>query len=126
MGVRSGYSIERNTCVFEFNALESMNGGSCCPTTTSEVPRIKSGSEPGGEIGEEGRVSCMENHGGPNCTNAFGIYQGRCPLATSHCMDYNGFLPNCSNPSGMATNAIAFPGSDCFVAIAMGQCWNEM
>lgn len=67
------------------------------------------------------KVSCMSNHGGLNCSNAFGIYQGRCPFNSSVCMDYNGWFTNCQNG-----NTLNFPGSDCDYALGAGHCWNEI
>lgn len=68
-----------------------------------------------------GKVSCMNNHGGPNCSDAFGIYKGRCPFNANVCMDYNGWFTNCVN--GKLSN---FPGSDCDYALGSGHCWNEV
>lgn len=68
-----------------------------------------------------GGVSCMSNHGGRNCSNAFGIYQGRCAFNSSVCMDYNGWFTNCVNG-----NVLNFPGSDCDYALGAGHCWNEL
>ena len=123
-GVELGYSIDENACIFDFKALTSMNA-SCCSNSNSiiasMIPRLKSGYE--GEE-EEDRVSCMENHGGGiNCTIAFGIYQGRCGLATDHCMDYNGYL---AEEFGCTGSHTFFVGSDCCVALSMGKCWNEL
>jgi hypothetical protein len=68
-----------------------------------------------------GETSCMNNHGGRNCSNAFGIYKGRCAFNSRVCMDYNGWFTNCVN--GKWSN---FPGSDCDYALGAGHCWNEI
>jgi hypothetical protein len=68
------------------------------------------------------KASCMRNHGGwRNCSNAFGIFKGRCPFNANVCMDYNGWFTNCVN--GKFSN---FPGSDCDYALGAGHCWNEV
>lgn len=46
------------------------------------------------EEGHEGG-SCIENHGGKRCSEAYGINNGRCPRVYSSCIDYNGWKPNC-------------------------------
>ena len=68
----------------------------------------------------------MTNHDGPNCSNAFGINQGRCPFDATVCMDYNGIATNCTNASSGFWRYWNFPDSDCDVALAMGHCWNEL
>lgn len=73
------------------------------------------------EVNTAGGVSCMQNHGGKNCSNAFGIYQGRCTFNKNVCMDYNGWFTNCQNGS-----VVNFPGSDCDYALGAGHCWNEI
>jgi hypothetical protein len=68
------------------------------------------------------KAACMTNHGGwRNCSNAFGIFKGRCPFNANVCMDYNGWFTNCVN--GKWSN---FPGSDCDYALGAGHCWNEV
>jgi len=114
-GIKAGYSIENNACIFDFKALTSMSG-SCCSTTANGIPRLKSGNE----SGHEG-VSCVNNHGGKNCSDAFGIYKGRCTFVSTHCMDYNGWVTDCINGK-----LINFPGSDCDYAMGSGHCWNEL
>ena len=65
-------------------------------------------------------ISCRENHGGLNCTDAFDLYQGRCPLNHNRCMDYNGFETDCKG------SKLFFVGSDCCIAMALTRCWNEI
>ncbi|MDR0712506.1 MAG: hypothetical protein LBF67_09230 [Prevotellaceae bacterium] len=128
-GIRLGYSIACNACVFDLNALASVTSSCCAKTSPCGVPRLKSGgeAEDNGEDGddsleENGTVSCMQNHGGLNCSNAFGIHRGRCPFISSHCMDYNGVIPRCNDYDSI----IGFVGSDCGVAVSKGLCWNEV
>jgi hypothetical protein len=70
-----------------------------------------------------GEKSCMNNHGGPNCSNKFNIHNGRCPRRSDVCVDYNGYWTNCQKGGSRWKN---FPGSDCFTALALGHCWNEV
>ncbi|RGB41308.1 hypothetical protein C1646_663128 [Rhizophagus diaphanus] len=35
--------------------------------------------------------TCIESHGGENCSGAYNIHEGRCPENHQVCMDYNGF-----------------------------------
>ena len=79
------------------------------------------GGSGGHEDGEDNKVSCMNNHGGPNCSTAFGISNGRCTFDATVCMDYNGWGTDCIN--GKVSN---FFGSDCFSALLKGHCWNEV
>ncbi|KAM7211406.1 hypothetical protein V8F06_013206 [Rhypophila decipiens] len=76
--------------------------------------------------GEGEGGTCFQNHGGKVCSLAYGIDQGRCtrPKGTiKECIDYNGWpVTSCNNHS----DKWAFPGSDCFVAVAQGHCWNEV
>jgi len=68
---------------------------------------------------------CMGNHGrGINCSYRYGIHEGRCPRRNDVCMDYNGRWTNCQKGGGPRYKN--FPGSDCFVAISAGHCWNEI
>jgi hypothetical protein len=128
-GIQSGYSIEGNACVFDLDALAGMNE-SCCKETLCKIPRLKSGTEAddNGDDGddsldENGRVSCVQNHGGITCSEAFGIHGGGCTYIPGVCMDYNGGGPfgSCSNGS-----IIDFVGSDCGIAVSRGECWNEI
>ncbi|KAK1752165.1 hypothetical protein QBC47DRAFT_416644, partial [Echria macrotheca] len=70
--------------------------------------------------------SCYQNHGSKVCSVVYKIDEGRCkrPSGTiKECIDYNGWPhKNCNNHS----DKLAFPGSDCFVAVARGHCWNEL
>ncbi|KAL0939743.1 uncharacterized protein CTRU02_206353 [Colletotrichum truncatum] len=67
--------------------------------------------------------SCKQNHGGRVCSQVYNINHGRCPRDYSSCIDYNGWpIKSCDNHS----NKFAFPGSDCFTAVARGHCWNEI
>jgi hypothetical protein len=111
-GIRLGYSIENNVCVFNLTDLAN-----CCTKTLScDVPRLKNESEDAGE-----GVSCYQNHGQKTCSDAFNIHGGRCSYVPKVCMDYNGRLGNCNNGS-----IIAFIGSDCDYAMGAGHCWNEI
>jgi len=113
-GVTLGYSIEGNACIFDFHALTSMNESCCSNRDVSGIPRLKSANELG--------VSCADNHGGFNCTYAFGgHWQGKCYPDMIECMDYNGY-----GNEDCVHNHIYFPGSDCSIAMAMGHCWNEL
>lgn len=73
------------------------------------------------EEGHDGG-SCLENHGGKTCSETYGINNGRCPRDYSSCIDYNGWEPNCKEKGGYK----AFLGSDCYSAVLMGNCWNEV
>ncbi|KAK3316790.1 hypothetical protein B0H66DRAFT_562195 [Apodospora peruviana] len=76
--------------------------------------------------GEGSGGSCFSNHGGKVCSIAYNINEGRCtrPKGTiKECIDYNGWPhKNCDKHN----DKWAFPGSDCFVAVARGHCWNEV
>lgn len=73
--------------------------------------------------GEDEGGSCKQNHGGKVCSQVYGINHGRCPRDYSGCIDYNGWpKKNYKNHS----DKWAFPGSDCFTAVARGHCWNEI
>jgi len=72
--------------------------------------------------GEKKGGSCRQNHGGKTCSQVYKINHGRCPRDYSSCIDYNGWRPNCKNKS----SKWAFPGSDCYTAVARGHCWNEI
>lgn len=75
---------------------------------------------------------CAANHGGINCSKAYGInydastgaYSGSCPANFDGvtCMDFNGPGTDCNR----ANRLKYFLGSDCAEAVAMGNCWNEM
>lgn len=71
----------------------------------------------------DGKKSCMNNHGGPNCSNKFNIHQGRCPRRSDLCVDYNGLWTDCKKGGSRWKN---FPSSDCAVALGRGHCWNEV
>jgi hypothetical protein len=73
-----------------------------------------------------GKASCMSNHGGPNCSNAFGIRKGRCTFRSNVCMDYNGIVTDCKNHASGWKKYRNFVDSDCDVALARGKCWNEI
>jgi hypothetical protein len=72
----------------------------------------------------DGKRSCMNNHGGPNCSDKFNIHQGRCPRRSDLCVDYNGYTTNCRK--GGWNKYIKVIGSDCGVALSRGHCWNEL
>ena len=76
-----------------------------------------------GHVKRDGKKSCMNNHGGPNCSNKFNIHQGRCPRRSDICVDYNGRWTNCKKGGSRIKN---FPSSDCAVALGRGHCWNEV
>ena len=105
-------SASYNLCVFDLGE-QIVNSNECC----DEVVKIKTRSEGG----DGGKISCMANHGGKNCSNAFGINNGRCTFNPNVCMDYNGWFTDCVN--GKVSN---FPGSDCDTAMGRGECWNEI
>ena len=92
-------SASYNLCVFDLGE-QIVNSNECC----DEVVKIKTRSEGG----DGGKISCVANHGGKNCSNAFGINNGRCTFNPNVCMDYNGWFTDCVN--GKVSN---FPGSDC-------------
>ena len=62
-------SASYNLCVFDLGE-QIVNSNECC----DEVVKIKTRSEGG----DGGKISCVANHGGKNCSNAFGINNGRC------------------------------------------------
>ena len=99
-------SASYNLCVFDLGE-QIVNSNECC----NEVVKIKTRSEGG----DGGKISCMANHGGKNCSNAFGINNGRCTFNPNVCMDYNGWFTDCVN--GKVSN---FPGSDCDTAMGRG------
>ena len=99
-----------NYCVFDLG-VQNIDGD-CCD---DGITRLKTKSESGGNI------SCVSNHGGKNCSDAFGIHNGRCTFYENVCMDYNGWITDCVN--GKESN---FPGSDCSEAMVKGHCWNEI
>ena len=92
-------SASYNLCVFDLGE-QIVNSNECC----DEVVKIKTRSEGG----DGGKISCVANHGGKNCSNAFSINNGRCTFNPNVCMDYNGWFTDCVN--GKVSN---FPGSDC-------------
>lgn len=87
----------------------------CCAPMRN-MKRVKTRAEAGMASG----VSCLQNHGGKNCTVAFGISSDRCVIKYDRCMDYNGFGSDCSGSHNY------FVGSDCSKAMAAGHCWNEL
>ncbi len=91
-----------NTIVYDLGERKIHNG--CCSSTRGD-----------------GKISCVENHGGKNCSEAFNIDEGRCTFNSDVCMDYNGWFTDCEN--GKVSN---FPGSDCDYAMGRGHCWNEI
>lgn len=102
---QTGTYIDDNICVFD---LGKKGLGSCCDSGVEASTRAEN-------------VSCVENHGGVNCTIAFGYDEGRCWFESKKCMDYNGWATDCVD--GKTTN---FPGSDCYYAMLAGHCWNEL
>ena len=79
-------SASYNLCVFDLGE-QIVNSNECC----DEVVKIKTRSEGG----DGGKISCVANHGGKNCSNAFGINNGRCTFNPNVCMDYNGWFTDC-------------------------------
>lgn len=85
-----------------------------------------------GENPDAPNNGCAANHGGENCSKAYGInydaatgeYSGSCSgnFDGTTCMDFNGPFSDCNR----AHRVIFFVGSDCFQAVAMGNCWNEV
>jgi hypothetical protein len=72
-------------------------------------------------------VSCINNHGGPNCSDKFNIHKGRCTFKKNACMDFNGWFTNCVNASPSSFTGVRnFPGSDCDYSMGRGHCWNEV
>jgi hypothetical protein len=122
-GIRPGYSIECNACVFDINALTGMNHSCCSKTTSCGAPRLKSGTESEEQDEDDNKVSCVQNHGGQTCSDAFGIHGGGCTYIPGVCMDYNGggLFGSCTNGS-----LVDFVGSDCGIAVSRGECWNEI
>ena len=67
--------------------------------------------------------TCKQNHGGKVCSQVYNINHGRCDRDFGDCIDYNGWPhKNCRDHS----DKWAFPGSDCFEAVARGHCWSEI
>ena len=64
----------------------------------------------------------VANHGGINCSKAYGIDESRCDMNPDTCMDYNGWFTDCEK----AHKYLYFLGSDCSVSVSMGNCWNEI
>lgn len=106
--------IESNGCVFDF--------GEICFMDDQVHPKLKEANQ------DNSPVSCMDNHNGLNCTQAFGIYNnGHCPFNPGTCMDYNGIAGNCKeNVGSMFQKILNFIGSDCDAAMGAGHCWNEI
>lgn len=75
---------------------------------------------------EQQNRGCIKNHGGINCSKAYGINNGRCPFNEKTCMDYNGYLSNVVGDCKKEDKYLYFVGSDCFDSVAKGNCWNEM
>jgi hypothetical protein len=75
---------------------------------------------------EEGKKGCLQNHNGINCSKAYGINHGRCPMNTKTCMDYNGIVTDCKNYSSGWKKYRNFVGSDCDTSLGRGHCWNEV
>lgn len=73
-----------------------------------------------------GKRGCLQNHGGKNCSKAYGINQGRCKMNTKTCMDYNGYVTDCKNYSSGWKKYRNFVGSDCDISLGRGHCWNEV
>lgn len=115
--------MERNSGNVLFYDLGVRNcSAQCSENKKSFLKRLFSKSDPEPNHGcEDKKVSCLENHGGVNCSNAFGINNGRCEFNPNVCMDYNGWGTDCIDGK-----TINFPGSDCYTAILHFHCWNEI
>jgi hypothetical protein len=74
----------------------------------------------------ESKKGCLANHGGKNCSKAYGINKGRCKMNTKTCMDYNGLVTDCKNYSSGWKKYRNFVDSDCDVSLGRGHCWNEV
>ena len=106
--------IDNNVLVFDLGERYR----DCC--NSDEPKHSKSASE--NENGQ--RVSCTVNHlpyyncsyAYPSCVNT----SSNCTTQTDRCMDYNGWYSDCSGSHHF------FLGSDCFNAMAIGYCWNEI
>lgn len=90
--------------------------------------RVDDGSEAanGEKSGEQKNRGCVANHGGINCSKAYGINKGRCPMKDDTCMDYNGYAAQFKFMCKKSLKYVNFLGSDCFFSVAMGNCWNEV
>ena len=87
----------------------------------------KRSEEGNGDSSEEQKNrGCVTNHGGINCSKAYGINQGRCKMNAKTCMDYNGYAAVTSFLCKKSLKYVNFVGSDCFVSVARGNCWNEL
>lgn len=106
-------SIYRDYNTYVFNM--GCRNVSCCDT--NKKTSVKGRSE-----SSSGAVACVNNHAPyRNCTEAFPQYaRGRCETKYDRCMDYNGVGTDCSG------SHLYFVDSDCCVAIAHGECWNEI
>jgi hypothetical protein len=60
-------------CCQEDNHCNDLNKG---------IVRLKSGTAE--------QPSCIQNHGGMNCSDAFGIWGSNCVTKRNKCMDFNG------------------------------------
>jgi hypothetical protein len=74
----------------------------------------------------EAKKGCLANHGGKNCSKAYGINKGRCKMNPNTCMDYNGLVTDCKNYSSGWKKYRNFVDSDCDVSLGKGHCWNEV
>ena len=113
--------LTKENQAFYFNIGER-KCGNCC--SLKEVARLKSGNTE--QQGPSHGASCVQNHGGVNCSTLLGMNGGRCPFNPSVCMDYNGYFTDCENASGGIRKYTNFIGSDCDIAMGMGYCWNEL
>jgi hypothetical protein len=77
-------------------------------------------------VEKRAKKGCLQNHNGKNCSKAYGISKGRCPMNTKVCMDYNGIVTDCKNYSSGWKKYRNFVGSDCDVSLGKGHCWNEV
>lgn len=128
-----------NTHVYDFGP-RSMDHHHHGPTrvkrqTAQATPGTGGDTNPGndgqGENPDAPNNGCAANHGGINCSKAYGInydassgtYSGSCgeKFDGTTCMDFNGPFSDCDR----AHRTWYFIGSDCFQAVAMGNCWNE-
>lgn len=108
--------VDDNFLIFDFGERKLTNHHDHAMSDGSEEP----GGAPMAPVG------CMANHGGVNCTTAFGVGQGRCPFNAAVCMDYNGIFTDCVNAGGGWAKYRNFILSDCDFAMGQGHCWNEV
>ena len=107
---------EQNVLIFDLGIKDKYR-----PSLKISNARIRTRSESENDDDDDDKIACIKNHlPSRNCTEAFDCSQGRCTTYYDRCMDYNGFFTDCSGSHWF------FTGSDCSVAMALGECWNEI